>query len=321
MRCGPVSLLTRPAPRRRCPKQVPSSATSVGTLPPVRLRIDLGYDGTAFHGWAAQPGLRCVEERLSAALTTVLRADEPVRVTVAGRTDAGVHASGQVVHCDVDDAAVARLPGRSGHTPMAAARRRLNAVLPADIVVHVVTVAPDGFDARFAALNRRYGYRIADAAAARDPLRRFDTVWRDDDLELDLMNQASLPLLGLRDFAAFCRRREGATTIRTLLDLSWRREGDGVLVASVSADAFCHSMVRALVGALVEVGRGRAPVSWPAEVLDGRVRDPRSPVAPAHGLTLIEVCYPAPELMAQRVAQARATRTAPMGAGGDSPLR
>jgi tRNA pseudouridine38-40 synthase len=277
----------------------------------VRLRIDLGYDGTAFHGWAAQRGLRSVEETLSTALTTVLRAGEPIRITVAGRTDAGVHASGQVAHCDVDAPAVAALPGRSGHTPMAAARRRLNAVLPSDIVVHGVSVAPEGFDARFAALSRRYDYRIADGAARRDPLRRFDTVWRDDRLELDPMSEASLPLLGLRDFAAFCRRREGATTIRTLLDLSWRREDDGVVVATVIADAFCHSMVRALVGSLVEVGRGRAPSTWPAEVLARRARDPRSPVAPARGLTLVEVCYPDPELIAQRVSQARATRSEP----------
>lgn len=282
----------------------------------MRLRIDLGYDGTAFHGWAAQRGLRSVEETLSTAVTTVLRADAPVRITVAGRTDAGVHASGQVAHCDVDDTAVAALPGRTGHTPMSAARRRLNAILPSDVVVHDVSVAPEGFDARFAALNRRYQYRIADEAARRDPLRRWDTVWRDDRLALDAMNEASLPLLGLRDFAAFCRRREGATTIRTLLDLRWRRDDDGVLVATVSADAFCHSMVRALVGALVEVGRGRAPVSWPGEVLSDAVRDPRSPVAPAHGLTLVEVCYPVAPLMAQRVSQARATRTAPTVSGG-----
>ncbi len=277
----------------------------------MRLRIDLGYDGTAFHGWAAQRGLRCVEETLSTAVTTVLRADDPIRITVAGRTDAGVHASGQVAHSDVDAAAVAALPGRSGHTPMSAARRRLNAVLPSDVVVHDVSVAPEGFDARFAALSRRYQYRIADESARRDPLRRLDTVWRDDRLDLESMNEASLPLLGLRDFAAFCRRREGATTIRTLLDLSWRRDADGVLVATVSADAFCHSMVRALVGALVEVGRGRAPVSWPGEVLAGGVRDPRAPVAPAHGLTLVEVCYPAAALMSHRVSQARATRAAP----------
>lgn len=276
----------------------------------MRLRIDLGYDGTAFHGWAAQRGLRSVEETLSTALTTVLRAGEPVRITVAGRTDAGVHASGQVAHCDVDAPAVAALPGRSGHTPMAAARRRLNAVLPSDIVVHGVSVAPEGFDARFAALSRRYDYRIADGAARRDPLRRFDTVWRDDRLELDPMSEASLPLLGLRDFAAFCRRREGATTIRTLLDLSWRREDDGVVVATVIADAFCHSMVRALVGALLPVGDGRRAPDWPARILAGRERDPDADVAPPQGLCLEHVEYPPDADLAAQAQRAKRFRGA-----------
>lgn len=277
----------------------------------VRLRIDLAYDGTAFSGWAAQPGRRTVEGVLSDALTTVLRAPEPVRLTVAGRTDAGVHARGQVVHADVDAAAYAALPGRSDRTPEVAALARLGGVLPADVVVRRVSPAPHGFDARFSALRRRYRYRVVDDPAAADPLRRHDTVVVRDRLDVEAMDEAARTLVGLHDFAAFCKRREGATTVRTLLAYGWRRAGDGVLEADVQADAFCHSMVRALVGAVVPVGEGRAPVGWPAEVLAGRVRDPRVKVMPAHGLSLEEVVYPDDDGLAARAEEARAHRGDP----------
>ncbi len=272
------------------------------------MRIDLAYDGRAFSGWAAQPGLRTVEDTLAAALTTILRTIEPVRLVVAGRTDAGVHARGQVVHADLDAAAYAALPGRNDRSPERAARDRLNAVLPDDVVVRRVAAAPPGFDARFAAVWRRYRYRICDDPAAFDPLRRHDTVVINDRLDPGAMTRAAQRLLGLNDFAAFCKRRDGASTVRTLIDYSWYREDDATVTATVRADAFCHSMVRALVGALVPVGLGRAPVSFPAEVLAGGIRDPRVKVMPAHGLCLEEVGYPPDDQLAVRAAQARNRR-------------
>lgn len=280
---------------------------------PLRLRLDLAYDGTAFSGWAAQPGRRTVEEELTRALTTVLRAPEPVRLTVAGRTDAGVHARGQVAHADVDPAAWRALPGRSDRPPALAAVTRLAGVLPPDVVVHAVRPAPAGFDARFAATSRRYLYRLCDRPSELDPLRRFDTVVTKSALDATAMDAAARELLGLRDFAAFCKRREGATTVRTLVEYSWRRLDDGVLAATVVADAFCHSMVRALVGAVVPVGEGRRPVGWPAEVLAAAVRDPAVAVMPAHGLSLEEVRYPPDDELAARVRQARAVRTLSQG--------
>ncbi len=274
----------------------------------LRIRLDLAYDGTGFSGWAAQPGLRTVEGVLSEALTTVLRAPEPVRLTVAGRTDAGVHARGQVAHADVDEAAWERLPGRSAREPAAAAVRRLAGVMPPDVVVHRAAPAPAGFDARFSALRRRYRYRILDEPGAADPLRRHDTVLVRDRLDGDAMDAAARAMVGLHDFAAFCRRREGASTVRSLLDHRWRRGDGGVLEATLVADAFCHSMVRALVGAVVRVGEGREAPEWPAEVLRAARRDPRVKVMPAHGLSLEEVVYPADEELAARADETRAVR-------------
>jgi tRNA pseudouridine38-40 synthase len=275
----------------------------------LRIRLDLAYDGTAFSGWAAQPGRRTVEGVLGAALTTVLRAPEPVRLTVAGRTDAGVHARGQVAHADVEGEAWSALRGRSGVSSEVAAVRRLGGVLPADVVVRCVAPAPDGFDARFSALHRRYSYRICDEPARLDPLRRYDTVVVRDRLDVEAMDEAAGRLVGLHDFAAFCRRREGATTVRTLLAYRWERDDDGVARATVVADAFCHSMVRALVGAVVPVGEGRHPVGWPAEVLAAAVRDPRVRVMAPHGLSLEEVVYPPDAGLAERADVARAVRT------------
>ncbi|HWI33605.1 MAG TPA: tRNA pseudouridine synthase A [Lapillicoccus sp.] len=274
----------------------------------VRVRLDLAYDGTDFSGWAAQPGRRTVEAELSAALTTVLRSPAPVRLTVAGRTDAGVHARGQVAHADVDADAWAQLPGRSDRTPEQALRSRLAGVLTDDVVVARVCVASPGFDARFAATSRRYLYRLADDVATHDPLRRRDTVWVRGHLDASAMNDAAYLLVGLHDFAAFCRQRKGATTVRTLLALSWERGVDGVLRGTVVADAFCHSMVRSLVGALVPVGEGRRDVDWPAAVLAGGVRDAGVRVMPPHGLSLEEVTYPPDDQLAARALETRATR-------------
>jgi tRNA pseudouridine38-40 synthase len=278
----------------------------VGDL--LRVRLDLAYDGTDFSGWAAQPGRRTVEGELTSAVTTLLRSPEPVRLTVAGRTDAGVHARGQVAHADLDPAAWAVVPGRSDRSPEVAAVTRLNGILPADIVVRRVRQAPAGFDARFSAVRRRYLYRICDRPPELDPLRRRDTVAVKQPLDVEAMQAAARLLLGLADFAAFCKKREGATTVRTLLTYSWTRLDDGTLAGTVEADAFCHSMVRALVGAVVPVGEGRRPVEWPAEVLAARRRDPGVSVMPAHGLSLEEVVYPDDDELAARADQARAVR-------------
>ena len=227
---------------------------------------------------------------------------------VAGRTDAGVHATGQVCHVDLPLAAWAGLPGRSSLPPAASLLRRLRGVLPPDVRVHAAGPAPEGFDARFGAVHRRYAYRVCDDPAGVPPLRRHDVLGNRRPLDLERMNLAAQLLLGLRDFAAYCRRREGATTVRTLLEYRWARDDAGLAVARVRADAFCHSMVRALVGALLAVGEGRRDVAWPELVLAARERDPGVTVVPAHGLTLEEVAYPPDAELAARVAVARARR-------------
>ncbi|TWE09245.1 tRNA pseudouridine(38-40) synthase TruA [Rudaeicoccus suwonensis] len=276
----------------------------------MRLRIDFAYDGTDFSGWAAQPGRRTVEQTLATAFGTILRTDPP-KLTVAGRTDAGVHARGAVCHLDVDPVRYAALPGRSDRTPEEAALTRLAGVLPADVVVRQVAPAAPGFDARFSATSRRYLYRLLDDHALLDPMRRRDTVVVRGPLDADAMHAAARKLLGLKDFAAFCKRREGATTVRTLLDYRWIRRDDGVLEATVVADAFCHSMVRCLVGAVVPVGLGRESPDWPLRVLAGGTRDPRVTVMPPHGLSLEEVSYPPDDELASRATESRAVRTLP----------
>lgn len=283
-----------------------------------RLRLDLAYDGTGFSGWARQPALRTVQGVLEDALAVVLRTAAhgvpAPHVTVAGRTDAGVHARGQVAHVDVDATVLEGARGRSAPTAEAALVSRLAGVLPPDLVVHRVTVAPDGFDARFSALRRRYAYRICDDSGARDPLSRAHVLWHRRPLDVEAMDAAAGSLVGRHDFAAYCKPREGATTIRTLERFSWSRPADGaeagLVVATVQADAFCHSMVRALVGACVAVGEGRRPVGWAAELLAGRRRDAGAHVVAAHGLTLEEVGYPAEDELAARAVRTRARREA-----------
>lgn len=273
----------------------------------VRIRLDVAYDGSDFRGWASQPGLRTVQGTLEAALGTALRVPE-ARVTCAGRTDSGVHARGQVAHLDVDEADLAASAGRSTDPPLDALERRLAGILPADLRVRRATPAAPGFDARFSATWRRYAYRVADRPEVVDPLARREVLAWPRPLDLDAMNRAGAPLVGLQDFAAFCKRREGATTVRTLLQLEWRRDAHGVAVARVVADAFCHSMVRALVGCLLAVGEGRRDVGWPARVLAARTRDPAVAVARAHGLTLEEVGYPDDAGLAAQAERARARR-------------
>lgn len=263
----------------------------------MRWRIDLRYDGTGFHGWARQTALRTVQEVLEQALGTVLRLPEAPTVTCAGRTDTGVHARGQVAHVDLELDA-----GGNGLL------RRLNGVLPDDVVVTGLEPAADGFDARFSAVSRRYVYRLCDDAAGWDPLRRAE-VWRvPRPLDAGRMDAAAKRLLGEHDFAAFCRKREGASTVRALLAFGWERTGPGRIDGTVVADAFCHSMVRALVGSMLPVGDGRRDPDWPERVLVAGVRDSAVLVVPAHGLTLEEVRYPADDELAARALTARQVR-------------
>jgi len=273
----------------------------------MRIRMDLAYDGAEFHGWATQPGLRTVQGTLEAALATLLRI-EAISLVCAGRTDTGVHARGQVTHFDVDENVLREAAGRSDGQVPEVLLPRLNGILPADVRVRRVVAAADGFDARFSALWRRYCYRVVDRADAVDPLTRGHVLAWPRPLDVDAMNHASDALLGEHDFASFCRRREGATTIRTLLELAWLRDDRGLVVATVKADAFCHSMVRSLVGCLLAVGEGRRPASWAGEILQAGVRDPGVTVVQAHGLTLEEVCYPPEDQLAVRAGQTRARR-------------
>lgn len=277
----------------------------------MRIRLDIAYDGTQFRGWAKQPRLRTVQGTLEAALARIIGSE--VQFVVAGRTDAGVHAADQVAHVDLDDEQWSRIlarHGRSSHDPAGSIAGRIRGVLGAysDVTVRRSSIAPEGFDARFSAVWRRYRYRLADEVAGYDPARRLDTTSIRGELDAQAMDAAAQTLIGLHDFAAYCKPREGATTIRTLLDYRWHRDADGVLIAEVKADAFCHSMVRALVGACVAVGEQRLDVSDLVVLRDALERTSEFKVLAARGLTLTEVGYPADELLAVRAEQTRARR-------------
>ena len=280
-----------------------------------RIRIDFGYDGTDFAGWAKQPGLRTVEDTLERAFAQVLRMEVSPRIVVAGRTDAGVHAAAQVAHIDIPleqliqvsySRAERRELQEQGGIPFVdglpqvpksmldALLRRVNGSVGrnADVVINKVVVAPAGFDARFSPLARRYEYRIADGLEHLNPIERRKTTFNFYPLDVDAMNDAADLMVGLRDFGAFCRPRPGATTIRELQEFRWERQADGVIVARLQADAFCHSMVRSLVGACVAAG-SRANSLNEIETL--RAKGQRTSVfkvMPAQGLTLMEIIYP-----------------------------
>lgn len=264
----------------------------------MRARFDIGYDGAAFHGWATQPGYRTVQQTIEEWIATIYRLPERPELVCAGRTDAGVHARGQVAHCDlpegleVDDLA-----------------RRLAKVLPRDVIVRSVVPALPGFHARFSAVWRRYTYRLSTRPV--EPVLRGMVVNVRKKLDIDAMNACAPHLLGLRDFTAFCRRRDGATTIRTLKRLhATMGTGDweNVMEIDVRADAFCHSMVRSLVGAMVAVGSGRHDLDWLATALATPARASDSMVMPAKGLVLEEVGYPSDDQLAARAIESRRRR-------------
>ena len=260
-----------------------------------RLRLDISYDGTNFSGWGIQPDRRTVQQAIEEAIRTVAQAK--AETIVAGRTDAGVHATGQVIHVD--------LPESLELTDLA---YKLNRILDEDIRINQITIAPPAFHARFSALRRYYEYRILDENKVIPPLARFNTEPWSRPLDVDVMNEASALLLGTHDYAAFCKFREGATTIRTLESYSWRRDNQGVLIADVVADAFCYSMVRNLVGAIVCVADGRKDASWISTLLENRERVSDSMVFPGRGLTLYKVDYPSDAELLDRAAKTIARR-------------
>ena len=260
-----------------------------------RLRLDISYDGTNFSGWGIQPDRRTVQQSVEDAISTVAQAK--AETIVAGRTDAGVHATGQVIHVD--------LPESLELTDLA---YKLNRILDEDIRINQITIAPPAFHARFSALRRYYEYRILDENKVIPPLARFNTEAWYRPLDVDVMNQASALLLGTHDYAAFCKFRDGATTIRTLETYSWRRDNQGILIADVVADAFCYSMVRNLVGAIVCVADGRKDASWISTLLENKERVSDSLVFPARGLSLYKVDYPDDAELLERAAKTIARR-------------
>ncbi|MGW1715680.1 tRNA pseudouridine(38-40) synthase TruA [Streptomyces sp. NPDC002156] len=279
----------------------------------VRVRLDLSYDGTAFSGWAKQAGgRRTVQGEIEDALRTVTRSGSAsYELTVAGRTDAGVHARGQVAHVD--------LPVEVWGEHQEKLLKRLAGRLDKDVRVWRVAEAPVGFNARFAALWRRYVYRVGDRAGGVDPLLRSHVLWHDWELDAAAMDAAAKSLVGEHDFAAYAKKREGASTVREVLDFGVRRRLDGIVEIEVRADAFCHNQVRSMVGALLFVGDGHRGVEWPRRVLDARVRDSAVHVVRPHGLTLEEVAYPADELLAERQLQARRVRGEVYGVSRPGP--
>ncbi|MFY1596507.1 tRNA pseudouridine(38-40) synthase TruA [Micromonospora sp. WMMD737] len=263
-----------------------------------RLRLDVAYDGSGFSGWAAQPTRRTVAGVLVETLDLVLGAGTATGLTVAGRTDAGVHATGQVCHLDLPAGVWREHDGRL--------LRRLARLLPTDVRVRAMAEVPADFDARFSATFRRYEYRVTDATWGAEPLRRHEILAWPKPLDLAALNAAAAGLVGEHDFAAYCRRKENATTLREVTRLDWRRDPDGILVATVQADAFCQAMVRSLVGAMLVAGDGRRPAGWPGSLLARRERSSEVTVAPAHGLTLVAVGYP--DDPAEYARRAEATR-------------
>jgi tRNA pseudouridine38-40 synthase len=260
--------------------------------------LRIAYDGGEFSGWARQvhpEGLRTVQGELERVLAHLF--GHPIELTCAGRTDAGVHARGQVAHLDVTS------------WPADVDARRINRALPSDIRIRRIDVAPEGFDARFSASWRRYTYRVADDGLGPDPLqRRLVLAWHRP-LDLVAMNDAASALRGEHDFAPFCKQREFASTVRALHRLDWGRDEDGLAVMTVQADAFCHSMVRSLVGVMLPVGDGRRAITWPGDVLRRGTKDSAVTVMPAYPLVLDAVGYPPAAELLERQRQTRARRS------------
>ncbi|WP_307738117.1 tRNA pseudouridine(38-40) synthase TruA [uncultured Varibaculum sp.] len=284
----------------------------------IRLRLDLAYRGAPFHGWARQPGLLTVQGCLEEALSLITR--QPVLLTVAGRTDAGVHARGQVAHLDVPKEfwlSLSRGREESDQIRGERLRARLEGLagrgLNGALALKQVTVVAADFDARFSALSRTYRYLICDDPRAQDPCR-LDIARTSSPLEEEKMQVAAQALCGEHDFLPFAKPREGATTVRTLHSFKVSRPYPGMVQAMIRADAFCHSQVRFMMGALIEIGRGKYQTDWIGELLAAGVRDQRVPLADGRGLTLWEVAYPPADQYALQAQKAKVVRTLPENA-------
>lgn len=281
----------------------------------IRLRLDLAYRGAPFHGWARQPGLLTVQGRLEEALSLISR--QPAQLTVAGRTDAGVHARGQVAHLDVpQEFWISLSRGREENDQVRGERLRARLEglagrgLNGALAIKQVRVVSRDFDARFSALSRTYRYLICDDPRAQDPCR-LDIARTSSPLEETTMQVAAQALCGEHDFLPFAKPREGATTVRTLHSFNISRPGAGIVQAMIRADAFCHSQVRFMMGALIEIGRGKYQPNWIGELLAAGVRDQRVPLADGRGLTLWEVAYPPEDEYALQAQKAKVVRTLP----------
>jgi tRNA pseudouridine38-40 synthase len=271
-----------------------------------RYRIDFGYDGTDFNGFAKQPGLRTVQSELLKAIELIFGKDESdFGIRVAGRTDAGVHAQHQVAHIDLTELQLRRI----GRNPDVAGR--INTALPTDIRLYSFEKAPAGFDARYSALYRRYRYRIADSKALLDPLQVRYVLELKAQLDLPAMKNCAKVFIGLHDFAAFCKPRAGSTTIRRLKKVTISRNPlmGNIVEIELLADAFCHNMVRSLVGAMVAVGRKRASVADVRSRLKSGSRTGSFKVLGPRGLSLIEVGYPRASKLGSQAKKARNLRS------------
>ncbi|GAA5227812.1 tRNA pseudouridine(38-40) synthase TruA [Paeniglutamicibacter antarcticus] len=296
-----------PAPEPVNPLMAPIGSPDEPAM--VRMCVRLGYDGSGYNGWGIQPGLPTIQGAMEAALAMLLR--RPVRTVVAGRTDAGVHARNQMVHFDITATEFVALARGAEISPERALVRRLRGVLTREhgtILIHQAMVAPAGFNARFSALWRRYSYRIADGAGNWEPLSRGYTMWHKREIDVELMAAEAKDMVGRHDFLAFCKPRERATTIRTLTEFSFTRDRSGIVVAHLKADAFCHNMVRALIGACVLVGDGREEPGWVGQRLEAGVRDAKTFLADPRALVLEEVAYPEAGEAAARAELTRARR-------------
>ncbi|MBZ8176748.1 tRNA pseudouridine(38-40) synthase TruA [Corynebacterium poyangense] len=274
-----------------------------------RLKLGVSYEGSGFHGWARQKdaSLRTVQQELEEALSLVLRC--PVQLVVAGRTDAGVHASGQVAHADVP---VDCLEQRSLAGQPQRLVRRLSRLLDTDVRLTSCAFAPPGFDARFSALSRTYEYRVSTDPSGPLPTRRLETGWWPRQLDFSILNDVAQRLTGLHDFAAFCKARPHSTTIRDLQFFHWEDistpSEPGLYRARLRADAFCWNMVRALVGASLKCADGRLDLDAVPGLLTEHQRSSLVPLAEARGLTLVGVHYPPDEELASRAAVTRKRR-------------
>lgn len=251
--------------------------------PVVRVRLLVAYLGAGFHGVQVQRGARTVAGELTTAAERVLQT--PVHLTCAGRTDAGVHAWGQVFTFDVPAEV-------TEGTDVGDLARKLTRMLAPEIVVRASAVADDDFDARHSAKARRYRYTVLNRPLP-DPFLAATAWWVSSPLDLRAMQLASDPLLGEHDFASFCRKpeQEGGSLVRTVLEAGWEDLGDGVLRFEIVATAFCQQMVRSIVGTLVEVGHGRKKAGEMLTILAAKDRHKAGPVAPPQGLCLWEVQY------------------------------